>query len=101
VGLGIGQNLAVTYVDDIEPRLASPSDVAPGSAAQVLAEFTWGLLAEFTWGLEEELALCRLYESSDLSRFWASSQMWPAGSVKLAVRIPHGRSTGPLISPTR
>ena len=40
------------------------------------------------------------YEPSDLSRLWASSQMCPPGSVKLAVRMPHGRSTGPLSSPT-
>ena len=40
------------------------------------------------------------YEPSDSARFWASSQMCPAGSAKLAVRMPHGRSTGPLSSPT-
>ncbi len=40
------------------------------------------------------------YEPSDLSRLWASSQMCPPGSVKLAVRKPHGRFTGPLSSLT-
>jgi hypothetical protein len=41
-----------------------------------------------------------LYEPSDWSMLWASSQMCPPGSVKLAVRMPHGRSTGPLSSLT-
>jgi hypothetical protein len=30
----------------------------------------------------------------------AISQMWPPGSRKLAVRIPHGRSIGPFRSST-
>jgi tetratricopeptide (TPR) repeat protein len=33
-------------------------------------------------------------------RYFAISQMWPPGSTKLAVRMPHGRSTGPLSSLT-
>src|SRR5665213_2625574 len=28
--------------------------------------------------------------------FWAISQLWPPGSTKFAVRMPHGLSRGPL-----
>ena len=31
---------------------------------------------------------------------WAISQLWPAGSTKFAVRIPHGLSLGPASSVT-
>src|SRR5512132_3364677 len=40
------------------------------------------------------------YEPSASGNFSATSQIWPSGSVKLAVRIPHSRFIGPLSSVT-
>ena len=36
--------------------------------------------------------------TGDVAIYFAISQMWPPGSLKLAVRMPHGRSIGPFSS---
>jgi hypothetical protein len=47
-------------------------------------------------------ATCRMgrYARSASGSFAATCQMWPSGSVKLAVRIPHSRFIGPLSNST-
>ncbi len=50
---------------------------------------------------EEAPALSRAFRTECYPAFLAAiSQMWPPGSRKLAVRIPHGRSIGPFSSST-